>query len=141
MPQLAYHAHMKSLSEALRQATQGWQRPAKTLRNHLTGATKLARARLRQAINSARAAIERPGHLAQAPQTTWMTLARPSLMPSNTPLRRVAEPIVALIAASVLIAASALAVMSLAGFVFACLLAVAILTQIFGLSLDVDLPA
>lgn len=129
---------MQSVFDTLRHAAQVLQEPKVALRQRLSHAARAVEDRLRAA--AVRAQTPRPRADAQVPETTWMTLVRPSLVDARTPLRRVAEPVVAIVAVGALAALGSLALASLAGFVFACLMAIAILTQIFGLSLDIDIP-
>lgn len=111
-----------------------------TWQQRLNHTARAIEERLRQAARHAQAPKAPAAVSAQSPQTHWMTLARPVFGDARTPLRRVAEPVVAVVAACALAAMASLAAASLAGFVLACLLAIAILTQVFGLSLDIDLP-
>jgi hypothetical protein len=69
-----------------------------------------------------------------------VALLQPRTGVRNPRLRRLAEPVVAALALCALAGVISCAIGSLAAFVVACLLALALLTQVFGLSLDVDLP-
>jgi hypothetical protein len=73
--------------------------------------------------------------------TTFLALLQPQMRPTDSAgLRRIIEPVVAVVALGILGTALAVAATSLVGFVLACLLALAIVSQVFGLSLNFDLP-
>lgn len=131
---------MEVVYKTLRRARRQWQGPKAVLRERLRQTAHSVEARLRQMAHGAAAHNAWSSASEQVSKADWMTLVRPTLWDERTAMRRVAEPVVALVAASALAAMGSLAVANLVGFIFACLMAIAILTQVFGLSLDIDTP-
>ena len=72
--------------------------------------------------------------------STMIALLRPDLSTTPPPLRRLLEPLVAIAAAGVVATLAGMAALSFAAFMLACALMYAVLTQIFGLELSVQLP-
>lgn len=71
---------------------------------------------------------------------TLTAFIRPNLGPTPEPLRRVLEPVVAAAAALALAVLLAFGMFSFVGFFFAATLIYAIITYVFGIELDLNLP-
>ena len=97
--------------------------------DHLRGA---ARARVRRALRQIGIA---------PPQTAVMLeLFRPQLRHTPDAWRRYVQPLVALAATAVLVSLAAIGIGSLAMFIFAIALMYAVLNQVFGIELGLNMP-
>ena len=72
--------------------------------------------------------------------TALSQFLRPNLPPTPTPVRRLAEPVVAACALLALIALGLLGAISLLGLLLAAVATYAIITKIFGIELELGLP-
>ena len=80
------------------------------------------------------------GQAGNAPRALVTQLIRPDLGPMPPTLRRFVEPVVALVAAATLVALLGMGTVCFTLFVLAGALMYAILTRVFGLELDVQMP-
>lgn len=97
-------------------------------------------AHLRQA---ARARVRRALHqvgISPPPASVMMELFRPHLGPTPEAWRRYMQPLVALGATAILVTLGAVGVFSLAMFLLAIALMYAVLNQVFGIELGVNMP-
>ena len=101
-----------------------------------------AASRVRDEAHRVRSEAERLRDRMRADSST-LTLAafvRPNLGPTPDPLRRVLEPIVAASAAMALVVLLSIGVLSFGTFFVVASLIYAILTYVFGLELDLNVP-
>lgn len=100
---------------------------------------------LQDAAKRLRDELRRLSHRVLGPQhaegtTLMLELMRPNLGPTPLPLRRVLEPVVAACALVALVTLLGLGVASFTLFLLASALIYAILTQVFGIELGLNMP-